>query len=317
MVLTSGFNYFPLRSTETYAIAKDGQSLELCLQSTIGVPVELSEATIAGNLSNSTQVVCGGTLPAGRNLLCYSLHSDKVVGELESVRYSAASVVINGGNTLWVTGGYNDLGQELDTTELLTVESNDEAAANSDFVFSPSKPGVNLVHGMSWHCLETIGNNVLILYGGEDYSKPNDPVIKDSWLLDLNHNNGWIEGPRMSNARTRSACGVIKNAGRKIVVSAGGQKFLANSGVAKDSVEFLIVDNVVDMEDAFIDSVLNQAWTSGPSMPTPLTAATSVTTSNQATLFVAGGIVFWDNAPSHLWQRVVRWTLSCNASTAH
>ncbi len=264
------------------------------------LPVSLQEDPVQ-NYYQSVPVFCGGNWNyALASRVCYRLGAafEDPIGVLIQERSQAASVSINNGSTLWVTGGeyqeFNGLeyfSNPLDTTEYLDVIYEDKDKVGLDLELDSmsliSTLGPRLPTMMRGHCLEMISDKLVILYGGYNYAQE----FSKAWTFDLDKQNNpdgedWVEIASMSLARDRHSCGVLRDAlspkERKIVVAAGG---CAGGGahfglVIRDSVELLHANG----------EVLALKWATGPQMPEPLCGAASATIKDGTRLFVVGGV---------------------------
>ncbi len=228
-----------------------------------------------------TPLICGGIMQDdGANRQCYQMLNSflPVGGTMTSTRIGAASVVLNAGTTIWITGGYDQYDIDLDTTEWTDVSLMAQSGLEGML-----QEGTSLPKALAFHCLEMIDNDMTILYGGE-YLDPyvGLGLVQDSWIMSglNNHRNGqWIPGPPMWLARSLHGCGVVKRGtNNKVVVAAGGISKAHET--ATDKVEFLEVDS---------DGNAFSSWYLGPQLPISLYAASSASTDDQSSLFLAGG----------------------------
>ena len=241
-------------------------------------------------------VSCGGIRDDGsRSRVCFRLDSDEPIATMENHRYGAASVVMDHGKTLWVTGGYDNLlGGELHSIEKFHVSDNNQTLTKS------AADGDKLPRRMSLHCTEMVSSVLLINFGGEEYGS-SVPIIDQTWTRDLNANDGqnWIPRSPMNKARKEHSCGVIVNVGgcreraKMIVVGAGG---ILSDYQITDSVELLTVlfnENGIE---------IGPLWQEDQKLPLPLYAASSTTSVDQTKLYVAGGYTVYNEA---------RWDVLC------
>ncbi len=230
-------------------------------------------------------VICGGQEVSSTedNVKCISL-SDPITkwSDLISARIGAASLPIDNGQALWVTGGFNsDNSLMMLVTELVAKESNQQG---------PLLPLQPVKH----HCLEKISASRAILVGGENHYIG---VEQTTWFYDLNRTAEVTFGPLLSYARSRHVCGVLKDkmqpdsSSMRIVIAAGG---MTNDNVLTDSVEILIIED----KDSDIESSVWQR--SAEQMPIKVANAASATTSDQLRMFVVGGTTTNDPAEEAL-----------------
>ncbi len=223
-------------------------------------------------------IFCGG-LRNGNvepETMCYQLGLSGHIRELTSKRSGAASVVIDNGQAMWITGGF-DGAIYSETFDMIIADAN-----GMSFDTSSLDRELNLAQAMAHHCLEVIDQSLAILYGGHNSTG----VASESWTMDINTSwkQGWQSRASMTVARYNHACGVIKtsptanNAVSKVVAAAGG---FTSQTLIVDSVELLSVGP---------GNVISQAWIFGPKMPVSLAGTASATTKDQTLLFVAGGI---------------------------
>ncbi len=230
--------------------------------------------------SSASIIVCGGLdVESNEKEECYRLNgsgNDRNLGSMRYDRSGAASVVMDNGKTLWMTGGYDGRNSTLWSTEIVTL--------GSGFVssYGPDLP----IAGLRYHCLERVGPNVAILLGGERVDNSGFQVPSSRcWTVDI-YSLYWTELPSLDFGRSNQACGVVKDmsvAGKKIVIVAGG-KTLAES--ISNTVEQLVIDQ---QEEGILNSGSSNVWEIGPAMPVPIVDAGSATTADQGRLFVVGG----------------------------
>ncbi len=311
-MITAGWNgYHGVADTEAFVISFEGKhhTLSRCfphLQSTVGI------STASGGLLRSSRklehdnpatedisnngpfsafapVICGGLDELGLmpNMNCYQIKDSsskpKVVGWFSHARESAASIVIQDGTTLWVTGG-------LDVSSYTNTETTEWIHIGGDTDATTVGYGINLPQALSHHCLERIHSGLAIVVGG--LSASTNMQIENSWSLKftddtvLTNSKGggevqWEPGARLKIPRHSQSCGVLKfSDSSKVVVAAGGELY-DNGEQVTNTVEFLRVNGK--------SSVLGSFWEEGPKMPFLATTAGSATTEDQTSLLVAGG----------------------------
>ncbi len=304
-MLTTGWDgYNTLGDTEAFlvkssAYAAGGQSLARCLETSLQMVQSMHslQAATGGVLKNPIAdeyrpIICGGVKKDSLgNDRCYLLKKPPnlpiQVGVMRrQMRKEAASIAIWNRTALWLTGGR--MGDELlATTEWIHVSS----TGNTQLL-----PGVPLPKRMTGHCLEMIGDNVAILFGGRSVATehPRAFDLHETWTIGnldgqefvdemkSDHASSklwWTPRSPMKHAHVYHACGVIRvDAVRKFVVAAGGEDAFS---VPTNKVELL---EITDNDDS-------SYWKEGPNLPTALSRAASATTSDQNVLFVAGGLV--------------------------
>ncbi len=268
--------------TEVFTISSSGM-LKACPQ--VKEPINIIGGTggmIRSNKDDSyTPLICGGDVEGvAKQNYCYSLLGNPVpVGELMHERFGAASIVVNNGTALWVTGGYDHKTTwDQSGTELIQL---DNSGSGSTFLTSPSWP---LPQAMSFHCIQKLdGGNKAIIYGGESFGKY-VPLLSDAWIINLKADNDestWTKVASMSAARKEHICGVLKVGMAEIVVAAGGTWKFDYTELILDIVEMLRIEDGSPAGD----------WNTGPKLPVPLFGAGGATTEDQTRLFVAGGTI--------------------------
>ncbi len=239
-------------------------------------------------------VVCGGELvidnangnqPNDRCLILNEDHlPDSVTGSyqvqsgggsLNMPRIGAASLVIDNGNTLWITAGTND----NEYTEFATItridHEIDELSTNG---LGPKMPNEE---SLSLHCLVSLGQDVAILIGGRTSSFQTLPL---AWSISVSTID-WTAQASLSIGRHSHACGVLQadnKVGSKLVIAAGGENFED----ILSSVETLLVNDN--------DTIMARNWEVGPTLPIPLSDA--ATASHKSALYIIGGTTYLDNS---------------------
>ncbi len=223
-------------------------------------------------------VICGGHVVGTEdheNSNCFSLH-DQTKSDLSIARIGAASLAIENGRSLWLTGGYSATSNNNDLLATEVVAHKQDAS---------SEPGSLLpIHSLSQHCLEKINTNTALLIGGENYHIGVDGM---SWFYKLNSTaRSWL-GPQLNIARSRHACGVLRDktmpnsSAVRLVVAAGGQ---VDDNTVTDSVEVLFLEDEGDIHNS------EPSWMlSSEPMPVKTASAATATTSDQLHMFVIGG----------------------------
>ncbi len=224
-------------------------------------------------------VVCGGRNWDNEkiiNAMCYSLSdpNSEVSGRLSTPRQGSASLVIDSGTTLWITGGA-DTENSLRISEYLQLDEVSQTLTS----FNQRQ---TLPRSRQQHCLEKIGDSIAILAGGTfeliiyDYQTNIDYL---TWTVNVTKMD-WREQMPLKIGRVDHSCGVIKEQDTIIMVVAGGQTV---DGSLTTSVELLMADSEAEFHNSY------HLWEFGPSLPEPLVQSASVTSPDQAKLFLIGG----------------------------
>ena len=225
-------------------------------------PETMKEATgglVLDQFGNDAILVCGGDGSNGISDNCYSLGESaeaRLVTQMTTPRTGAASLVINNGSTLWVTGGWSGL-ERLDSTEFITLESIEKIHDERSL---PMK--------LSHHCLVRINVSHVMIIGGHGIQPEAE---QGSWYLSgmdvMDSNSPWIPGPSLigSNGLGNHVCGVIVDAvlEKTFVLVAGGSK---NSYTGTFRVQYLGLDS-----DAWTlqESALNRVTSAASSIVSP------------------------------------------------
>ncbi len=118
-------------------------------------------------------VVCGGQLfkenkPSDKCMILNKQKDDQFLlstnGLLNRNRFGAASVVIDNGNTLWLTGGMSSSAENIAvrTSELVNMID-----ISSGLIYDTNGQGPTLPEAeLSDHCITKIGPNIALLTGG-------------------------------------------------------------------------------------------------------------------------------------------------------
>ena len=282
LLLTTGENAILKERVgdELYSIDSANGDIDRCFlpeQKTLLERVKATGAFVRQSTKDSTYraLVCGGEDNSFSQYDCFRISPKGFAGvtaksgNLGVPRQGAASVTLNDGTELWVTGGIDRYG----STEIIDAAN---GYSNTHIHNRPTLP-----KELAFHCLKQLQIvNKVILYGGED-THSSTPLIQDSWTTDLD--TDWIWTGMMSAPRKLHACGVLRaNDGSDIVVAAGG---LDVDNKVLDSVDLLLIEAV----NGHFDS-----WILGPRMPLTLCDAASATTSDQKRLFVVGGTISYE-----------------------
>ncbi len=221
-------------------------------------------------------IVCGGSTTKKANEIasygfCQSVgdYYKNFSAQLRLPRRDAASLVVDNGASLFLTGG-NHVQDASGTTEYVGLVSDKSGLVNG---IEKSLPDPR-----HQHCLTKVGKEVAILAGGQTIM---DTESGRTWTLNVN-TMSWREQLPLQIGRSKHVCGSIKDQtlAKLIVIAAGGQVL---GGNLTTSVEMLVGDS----EEQFHNSFLG--WEPGPEMPLNLTEASSVTTADKTKMLVIGG----------------------------
>ncbi len=125
-------------------------------------------------------VACGGKIDLDDssdeidNVMCLLLngdtHTTNNAGQLKSARNGAASLVLDNGKSLWITGGSGVEDFTIDSTEYMKVASKASstfASVDDDSERLINEQGPHLpLAGMEQHCLVKVGPEIAMLIGG-------------------------------------------------------------------------------------------------------------------------------------------------------
>ena len=175
-------------------------------------PIAVGGATI-GFLGNKV-LVCGGGLytysPTSDQETTDECHSINLGGtefvkKMLYKRWYAASVNVNK-DTIWISGGHDNVGDILSSSELMKVEG--------------STAGPELPIPIFSHKMIAINNNLTMVIGG--YS-PVSGILAQTLYYD-HSNEYWIDGPTLNEARHNHAAGIITDEAthERLVIVTGG-----------------------------------------------------------------------------------------------
>ena len=178
----------------------------VCQASTLAYPLDIHLAT--GALVGNEVVICGGGFPIPSS--CYQLGQDKhwkLLGQMSTARYDSASVSVQNG--LWITGGTDDDGNILKSTEIMHL--------NGSSITGPSLP-----QPRSDHCLVQYKDTVFLVGGRNENFESQSTV----WLFNVKDGIRFIgSGPELNHGRHYHACGIYNSANHgnnPLLVVAGG-----------------------------------------------------------------------------------------------
>ncbi len=306
LLVTTGWNgYVFANDTETFSLP-NVTKIECLnhLQSAEHLDYAVGGAILDPNSNNNKYlpVVCGGLSvfdnPHERKIgykHCQILGEEQNINDTDKMlhhfRRDSASVVLDYGTTLWITGG--DYAETPGTTEF--------------FNGSATSRGPYLPEYRNDHCLELVSDpSLVILFGGQDGKGMRR---YEAWFIDLSTLT-WIPIESMHLARAGHACGIVRDSGNpswKIVIAAGGW-------IIWNGVEYNGITDTVELLG--IQHRAYSKWRFGPELPVSIARAASVTTPDKSRMFLIGGQKttgnFYDLS-SHIyqfqcWNLVCQWT---------
>ena len=155
-------------------------------------PIDVRGAT--GGLIGDTVIICGGSSGASGSSVdeCYSLTSEKatIVAHMSVGRRYAASIVLHD-NSLWVTGGIDGGGEDLASTEYVTVTG--------------TMLGPDLPIALYFHAIVAINRTCTMVIGGRS-----DGSYASTFFYNRNEGE-WITGPSLIQGRRFHAAGMVTN----------------------------------------------------------------------------------------------------------
>ncbi len=195
-----------------------------------------------GLLNGNRLILCGGapseTHPRVlRN--CWTLGTRRQFTSMLSTRAVASSIVVNGGQGLWITGGFHPgLGGPLRSTEIVSIDGT-------------VRRGPNLPARREGHCLVKLNSTTAMLIGGSNHSYTATHYSRKTWFHDI-QTRRWIRGPNLNLGRTLHSCGTITDIenGHRMVVVAGGKFYKSFKAWSTEIMDLSIGPN--------------GNWTSGP-----------------------------------------------------
>ncbi len=265
-------------------------SLLECSHNLVAPEKQLLDATggaVVQADGNWIPIICGGRDRKSDKVqnLCYTLtkdskissHGKVVSGFLRVPREGAASVSVDNGQRLWVTGG-NDWVTTMGTELVQVVDS-------------------GIVTNMTWrmptghlrhHCLVIVDQTVALVIGGQDQE---NTLQRQSWSIRLDE-IAWHWKPELMTVnRTKHACGVVADLTtpwRSIVIAAGG--LIPDFSLNADSeIEVTASTNMMAINVEADEKLETTYWKHGPLMPERVGEASAVTTPDNSRLLLMGG----------------------------
>ena len=221
---------------------------------------------------------------------CHTLGGSTGLGLLRHARAGAASLVLDNGRSLWVTGGRQNSDETtIWSSEILSLGLDPSLISS----YGPDLP----IAGLKHHCLEMVGPKVAILIGGLLHHQADIPSRR-TWSISPNRSDDtneylmnmvWNELAPLGAGRTNHVCGALKDLsvpGTRIVLVAGGRTL---AGWLGRTVEQLIITNIGAGPEETVSMGGTHNWEVGPDSPTPIVDATSATTADQGKLLILGG----------------------------
>ncbi len=232
-------------------------------------------------------LICGGKdLSLGGDVtdLCYKMDDDnpsmmiQAPVKLLQARHSASSVVIDNGQTLWITGGWQNQGpdQSLDTTEFVRLVP-----------YPGTSQGPTMPTTSHSHCIMMANASHALLTLGDRVQHPHNR--KETWFYNLKQNastgSDWVPGPDLIAERQDHTCVVAydKLLEKSVAIVAGGMEY----SQPVSTVEFLWLD-------------MNEEWIPGPDLPVATRGAVSILTPDQSSMIYLGGCSDCYNDNNHL-----------------
>lgn len=185
----------------------------------------------SGAIINSKLIICGGALPTSTSTACFSLepmgHTWQNTGNLLRPRGGAAAIETNG--KLFVTGGWNEKDQILQSTELF-----DESTMQSTF-------GPDLPVKIAMHCMVKLNSSMAMIIGGMEnsISSGTSHYTSRTYFYSATDQT-FTMGPKLLYGRSHASCGVLKGEKSSDIVVAGGW----NGKSILKSTEYLTLDNL-------------------------------------------------------------------------
>ena len=217
----------------------------------------------AGLLDGNKTVICGGHLGYSDSGQCHTLGSRSTFATLKDSRMDTASIVLDDGHSLWITGGNQFPTGTLDTTELVS--------SDGSVTWGPKLP-----EKREDHCLVGINSTTVMLIGGSDKGGGLREFSDKTWFFNTGSKQ-WSRGPDLNTGRIIQSCGVLTDKGN------GHQLVIVTGGWTADSATL----NSTEILDLNGDRI--HRWIYGPDLPKGLDRAPSVTAKNGTSFIVVGG----------------------------
>ena len=153
-----------------------------------------------GGLLDGLPVICGGD--NDKQIHSIAKDQSKFLGQLSVPRWGAASVVLSN-NTLWVTGGQDQSGNDLKTTEFVTKDGQ-------------SSQGPDLPLPLQGHSIVPLNSGAFILIGGYGRDSSGTHFYEEK--------KGWRAGPNLKKGRWGHTAGVLTDrvSTKQYIVAVGG-----------------------------------------------------------------------------------------------
>lgn len=235
----------------------------ICVRLSPVAPEMIKHAT-GGILSGSKIIICGGQLvfpnPYALTSItnqCFEVTSSGLIkfSSMTFKRAFAASLAVNQGKKLWVSGGFND-SEILTSTEYIEHEV--------------SYLGPDLPLPLTDHAVIALNESTYMVIGGA--TSDIDELSSKTFYFNEDDKQ-WVPGPNLNYARYGHsvALGADIISGEQFVVVTGGNSF--DSSEIVDSVEILYLNST--------------EWIKGPPLPKKLTEHSM--TSVGSSVYVIGG----------------------------
>ncbi len=254
-------------------------------------PTILATAT-GGFLEPNTPLICGGLRRDWNDIHmslvnvpeagCYTPGQVAPVVNMSLARMGPASIVIDNGKSLWVTGGSDQLHSTFSSSEIVQVDP------------PIVMPGPDLPLELTLHCIVKLRNGTYLLIGGCKLvylcfavslahlcltvnSQELGHVSRYTWSYKDFGSKQWTPGPDLVRARMSHSCGVIQDKyepEKSIVVVTGG---LLDPKTGMDTTELGIVDPTLDY------------WKLGPAFPVEIDGASGIVSLDGLTFLLFGG----------------------------
>ena len=172
-----------------------------------------------GFLTAQGPTVCGG-YGGGNKCFLYKEHQWMPWTNMGTARYYASAIQINPNQTL-IIGGYDENGNDLKTTELISSSGSDEGIKFPVTIWAHCSFKINATHGM-------------VTGGAQDGS-----ISANNWYVDLTTTRV-TPGPTMKTGRRRHGCSIFKHGTKSFGIVSGG--YNDYGGRKLDSTEMIELD---------------------------------------------------------------------------